>query len=52
MTFMTCHLEGFARWAIMLGDYIRVVEPQELKLRIKELILVMLEKIEEKNHVC
>ncbi|HSI75918.1 MAG TPA: YafY family protein [Lunatimonas sp.] len=51
MTFMTCHLEGFARWAIMLGDYIQVIEPQELKSRIKALILIMLEKIEEKNRV-
>lgn len=52
MTFMTCHLEGFARWAIMLGDYIQVIEPQELKSRIKELLMIMLEKLQEKNQVC
>jgi predicted DNA-binding transcriptional regulator YafY len=51
MTFMTCHLEGFARWAIMLGDYIQVIEPQELKSRIRELLLAMLEKVLEKNQV-
>ncbi len=52
MTFMTCHLEGFARWMIMLGDYIQVIEPQELKSRIRELLLIMLEKLNEKNPVC
>jgi predicted DNA-binding transcriptional regulator YafY len=52
MTFMTCHLEGFARWTIMLGDYIQVIEPLELKSRIKELLMIMLEKVQEKNQVC
>nr|MBI1232484.1 WYL domain-containing protein [Cytophagales bacterium] len=51
MTFMTCHLEGFARWAIMLGDYIQIIEPEELKSSMHELLLKMLKKVEEKNQI-
>lgn len=38
MQFMNSHLEGFARWVLMLGDMIRVQEPAELKERIFELL--------------
>lgn len=51
MTFMTCHLEGFARWAIMLGDYIQIIEPEELKSSMHELLLKMLKKVEEKTEI-
>ncbi|MFD2098901.1 helix-turn-helix transcriptional regulator [Flagellimonas iocasae] len=39
MTFMTTDLKnGFARWYLMFGDYGKIVEPEELKTRIAELL--------------
>jgi predicted DNA-binding transcriptional regulator YafY len=39
MTFMTTDMEhGFARWFLMFGDYAKIVEPQQLKERVKELL--------------
>jgi predicted DNA-binding transcriptional regulator YafY len=37
MTFMTSHLEGFVRWAMMLGDCIRIISPPEARERMKQL---------------
>jgi predicted DNA-binding transcriptional regulator YafY len=44
LTFMTSSLDGFARWTLMMGDYMQVVEPAVLKSLIKDL----LEKITSK----
>jgi len=41
LTFMTSSLEGFARWALMMGDHMEVMEPATLKSLMKD----MLEKI-------
>lgn len=39
MTFMTTDMEnGFARWFLMFADYAKIVEPQRLKERIRELL--------------
>lgn len=38
MTFMTSSLEGFVRWIVMLADFVRVVEPIEVKNRLVELL--------------
>ena len=39
MTFMSCDtLEGFARWYMMFGDYATILEPENLKTRILELL--------------
>ncbi|HSJ68595.1 MAG TPA: YafY family protein [Anditalea sp.] len=38
LTFMTSSIDGFARWALMMGDYIKVQEPLKLTSLIKELL--------------
>jgi predicted DNA-binding transcriptional regulator YafY len=39
MTFMTSDIENaFPRWYIMFGDYAEILEPEQLKTRVKELI--------------
>lgn len=37
MTFLTSSLEGIARWYMMLGDYAEIIQPEELKIRIREI---------------
>lgn len=37
MTFLTQSIEGFARWMMMFGDSAVIVEPQDLKDRVKKL---------------
>ncbi len=37
MTFLTCSLEGFARWYMMFGDSADIVNPPELKQLIKKI---------------
>ncbi|MCC5937080.1 MAG: YafY family transcriptional regulator [Lunatimonas sp.] len=49
MTFMTASIEGIARWILMLADQITIYEPDSLKERVKELLQVMLEKINQKR---
>jgi len=46
LTFMTSSVEGFARWIIMMADHITILQPQALKIRVKELLNSMLEKLE------
>lgn len=42
MTFMTSSLqEGFPRWYVMFGDYAKIIEPEALKIRVKELLQKM-----------
>lgn len=39
MTFMTPHIQdGFARWFLMFGDYAKILEPESLKERVRELL--------------
>jgi predicted DNA-binding transcriptional regulator YafY len=39
MTFMARDLEqGFARWYLMFGDYARILEPERLKERVREIL--------------
>jgi predicted DNA-binding transcriptional regulator YafY len=39
MTFMTSWVdEGFARWFMMFGDYANILEPEQLKKRVAELL--------------
>ncbi|GAA4318938.1 hypothetical protein GCM10023149_17310 [Mucilaginibacter gynuensis] len=37
MTFLTEHIEGFARWYMMFGDSADIISPDKLKDRIKEI---------------
>lgn len=37
MTFLTTSMEGFARWFLMFGDQAKILEPEELKVKVKEL---------------
>ncbi|WP_373522464.1 helix-turn-helix transcriptional regulator [Aquiflexum sp.] len=46
LTFMTSSIEGFARWIIMIADYITIIQPQALKVRLKELLDGMLVNLE------
>jgi len=45
LTFMTSSLEGFLRWMIMLADQITIIQPQQLKDNLKELLDTMIHKI-------
>jgi len=38
LTFMTSSLEGFARWTLMMGDHMEVIEPAILKTLMKDLL--------------
>ncbi|WP_439482852.1 helix-turn-helix transcriptional regulator [Cyclobacterium plantarum] len=44
LTFMTCSIEGFMRWIIMMADEVTIIQPQELKDRLKELLETMLRR--------
>jgi predicted DNA-binding transcriptional regulator YafY len=37
MTFLTCSIEGFARWYMMFGDSAEIVSPDNLKKVVKEI---------------
>ncbi len=46
MTFMCTDLDnGFARWYVMFGDYARILEPQSLKTRVREILKNMEAKL-------
>ncbi|KEO75304.1 helix-turn-helix transcriptional regulator [Anditalea andensis] len=47
LTFMTSSLEGFTRWALMMGDFIKVIEPQMLITMMKQLLAQIASKIEK-----
>lgn len=39
MTFMTTDLDnGFSRWYLMFCDYAKIIEPERLKVRVKEIL--------------
>lgn len=47
MTFLTPYLhDGLARWIIMFGDYVEIIEPQSLKDCIGELLIKISEKMQ------
>jgi predicted DNA-binding transcriptional regulator YafY len=37
MTFLTCTIEGFARWYMMFGDNAEIVSPDSLKKVVKQI---------------
>ena len=37
MTFLTCAMEGFARWYMMFGDNAEIVSPDNLKKTVKQI---------------
>jgi predicted DNA-binding transcriptional regulator YafY len=45
MTFLTTSIEGFARWYMMYGDFIEIVSPISLKIRVKEIMAAIRKKI-------
>jgi predicted DNA-binding transcriptional regulator YafY len=45
MSFLTLSLEGFARWYMMFGDCARIVEPDDLRERVKAIAEQLLSKI-------
>ncbi len=45
MTFLTTSIEGFARWYMMYGDFIELVSPISLKIRVKEIMTAIRKKI-------
>jgi predicted DNA-binding transcriptional regulator YafY len=47
MTFMTpSPEEGFPRWFLMFGDYAEIIEPETLKVRVREILKKMADKLE------
>ena len=38
MEFLTPHMEGMARWFLMMSDKSKVISPPELKTRITEIV--------------
>ncbi len=45
MTFLTCSLEGFARWYMMFGDSADIISPKTLKDHIKKIAQAISKKI-------
>ena len=45
ITFQTPTLEGLARWFLMMADTARILEPEELKDRVKEIIRKISERL-------
>lgn len=42
MTFMTNdHLEGFSRWFLMFGDHAQILEPEQLKTKVRKILAEM-----------
>ncbi len=46
MVFLTSGLEGIARWYMMLGDRVTVMEPAALKTRVKEIMQEIRKRVE------
>lgn len=45
MTFLTCSLEGFARWYMMFGDSAEIVSPDSLKKMAKQIASNIVKKL-------
>lgn len=45
MTFLTCSLEGFARWYMMFGDTADIISPQSLKDNVGKIVQAISKKI-------
>lgn len=43
MTFMTSSIEAFVRWIVMLADFVRFIEPIEIRIRLRELLDQMIQ---------
>ncbi len=44
MTFLTCSMEGFARWYMMFGDSAEIISPDNLKQTIKKMATAIAKK--------
>ncbi len=44
MTFLTEFIEGFVRWLLMYGDMAKVISPDSLRVRVKELASIIYQK--------
>jgi len=44
MTFLTCSLEGFARWFMMFGDQAEIISPDSLKERVGNIASAIIQK--------
>ncbi len=44
MTFLTCAMEGFARWYMMFGDNAEIVSPDNLKKTVKQIASTIAKK--------
>jgi predicted DNA-binding transcriptional regulator YafY len=45
MTFLTSSIEGFARWYMMFGDCAEIINPSEVKERVKQITSVISKKM-------
>jgi predicted DNA-binding transcriptional regulator YafY len=45
MTFLSSSLNGFARWYLLFGDHADIVEPQQLKDLVKDVLLSIGKKV-------
>ncbi|WP_417799934.1 helix-turn-helix transcriptional regulator [Tenacibaculum sp.] len=46
MTFMTSYIEhGFSRWYMVFSDYAKIIEPESLKLQVKEILAKAIAKL-------
>lgn len=45
ITFLTLSLEGFARWFMMYADYAQIIEPEDLRQRVKTIANAILLKL-------
>lgn len=44
MTFLTEYIEGFVRWMMMYGDTAIIISPEELRMKVKDLAGVILQR--------
>lgn len=45
MTFLSCSLEGFARWYMMFGDDAEIIKPESLKDRVRVITEAIMQKM-------
>ncbi|HTD92804.1 MAG TPA: YafY family protein [Chitinophagaceae bacterium] len=46
MTFLTSHLEGFARWYIMFGDNADIISPLDLRKKVQLIVSAMAQRLQ------
>ncbi len=45
MTFLSCSMDGFARWYLMFGAEAQIIQPETVKIRVKELVAEIASKL-------